>query len=197
MENKERLKQQMEFALELDKEKCITRQTYISDASRKENDSEHAWHLALMTMLLSEYANEEIDVFKTMAMVILHDVVEIDAGDTFAYDEAGHATKRERELKAAERIFNLLPEEQAASFRALWDEFEEAATPEAKFANSLDSVQPLMLNNATGGKAWREHDVVAEKVYERAEKKIKPGSEVLYEYVCDLIRQNKEKGNLK
>lgn len=193
----ERLRQQMEFALELDKEKRIGRQTYLSGAIRKENDAEHAWHIALMTMLLSEYANEKIDIQRTMAMTIIHDVIEIDAGDTYAYDDAGNETKRERELKAADRIFNLLPADQAEFFRALWDEFEEAKTPEAKFAHAMDSVQPIMLNDATDGLAWREHEVAVSKVRARAERKIRPGSEKLFAYINGLLEKNVEKGNLK
>lgn len=193
----ERLKRQMEFALEMDKEKGIGRQTYILNALRKENDAEHGWHLALMTMLLAEYVNEKIDVGRTVEMVVIHDVVEIDAGDTYAYDDAGNATKAEREQKAAERIFGMLPEEQGKYFMDLWIEFEEASTPEAKFATAIDSVQPLMLNNASNGLAWREHSVAASKVKERAFKKIKPGSEKLYEMVMEIIDENVKKGNLK
>lgn len=192
----ERLKKQMEFALEMDKEKGIGRQTYILNALRKENDAEHGWHLALMTMLLSEYANEKIDIGRTVEMVVIHDVVEIDAGDTYAYDDAGNATKAEREQKAAKRIFGMLPEEQAKYFMDLWLEFEEATTPEAKFATAIDSVQPLMLNNASNGLAWREHGVAASKVKERAFKKIKPGSDKLYEMVMEIIDENVKKGNL-
>jgi len=193
----ERLQRQMEFALELDKEKMIGRQTYISDSSRKENDAEHAWHLALMTMLLSEYSNEKIDVLRTMAMVIVHDVVEIDAGDTFAYDVEANKTKRDRELAAAERLFSILPKDQAEKFRGLWDEFEENKTPEAKFAKALDSVQPIMLNNATDGKAWKEHGVDASSVMKRAEDRVRPGSEELYNLVKGYIEKNKREGNLK
>lgn len=193
----ERLKKQMEFALEMDKEKGIGRQTYILNALRKENDAEHGWHLALMTMLLAEYANERIDIARTVEMVVIHDVVEIDAGDTYAYDDAGNATKAEREQKAAERIFGLLPEEQGKYFMDLWLEFETTITPEAKFATAIDSVQPLMLNDASNGLAWREHEVAASKVKERALKKIKPGSEKLYEMVMDIIAENVRKGNLK
>ncbi len=192
----DRLRKQMAFSLEMDKEKGIGRQTYILDALRKENDAEHGWHLALMAMVLSEYANEPIDVMRTMSMVIIHDTVEIDAGDTYAYDEKGHETKAEREQKAADRIFNILPEDQAAEFMALWREFEEAKTPEAKFANTLDSVQPLMLNDASNGLAWREHQVAASKVRDRAERKIRPGSERLYQMVMEIIDENVKKGNL-
>ena len=193
----ERLKKQMEFALEMDKEKGIGRQTYILNALWKENDAEHGWHLALMTMLMAEYANEKIDVARTVEMVIIHDVIEIDAGDTYAYDDAANATKAEREKKAADRIFGLLPEDQAKYYLDLWLEFEAADTPESKFANAMDSVQPVMLNNASNGLAWREHEVAASKVRDRAVRKIKPGSEKLYEMVLDIISENVKKGNLK
>lgn len=193
----ERLKKQMEFALEMDKEKGIGRQTYILNALRKENDAEHGWHLAIMTMLLSEYANEKIDIGRTIEMVVIHDVVEIDAGDTYAYDDAGNLTKAEREKKAADRIFGMLSPEQGQYFMDLWLEFEEASTPEAKFATAIDSVQPLMLNDASNGLAWREHEVAASKVRDRALKKIKPGSEKLYEMVIEIIGENVQKGNLK
>ena len=193
----ERLKKQMEFALEMDKEKGIGRQTYILNALRKENDAEHGWHLALMTMLMAEYANEKIDVARTVEMVIIHDVIEIDAGDTYAYDDAANATKAEREKKAADRIFGLLPEDQGKYYLDLWLEFEAADTPESKFANAMDSVQPVMLNDASNGLAWREHEVAASKVRDRALRKIKPGSEKLYEMVLDIIAENVKKGNLK
>ena len=137
----DRLEQQMNFILEVDKLKQITRQSYITGASRKETDTDHSWHLALMCALLSEYANEKIDVLKTMVMVLIHDIVEIDAGDTYAYDAVGNESKREREVKAADRIFNLLPEDQAKYLRDLWEEFEAQETPEAKFANTLDKIQ--------------------------------------------------------
>lgn len=192
----DRLKKQMDFALEMDKEKGIGRQTYILNALRKENDAEHGWHLALMVMVLSEYANEPIDVSRTMSMVVIHDIVEIDAGDTYAYDSAGNATKADREQKAADRIFNILPDDQAEYFMGLWREFEEAKTTEAKFANAIDSVQPLMLNDASNGLAWREHQVAASKVRDRAERKIKPGSERLYQMVLEIINENVAKGNL-
>ena len=150
-----------------------------------------------MTMLLSEYSNEKIDVARTMSMVVIHDIIEIDAGDTYAYDDAGNATKAEREQKAADRIFGMLPADQAEYFMNLWLEFEDAKTPEAKFAHTMDSVQPLMLNDASNGLAWREHGVAASKVRERAERKIKPGSETLYNMVLDIIDNNIKKGNLK
>lgn len=192
----DRLNKQFDFLLEIDKEKTIFRQTYLSDGKRKENDAEHSWHMAMMVMLLSEYANEKIDVFHTMKMVLVHDLIEIDAGDTYAYDTAGNATKKERELKAADRIFNLLPKDQARHLRALWDEFEENVTPEARFANSMDKVQPLMLNNASGGKSWEEHEVKAQQVYGRNEKTAQ-GSQVLWDYADNnFIKPNIEKGKL-
>ena len=153
----ERLRQQMEFIVEVDKVKNIMRQTYLSDAGRKENDAEHSWHLALMAVLLKEYSNEEVDLSKVVPMVLIHDLVEIDAGDTYAYDEVGAATKAERETKAADRIFGLLPEDQKKWFRELWEEFEEYQTPEARFAHVLDNCQPLLLNDASGGRSWAEH----------------------------------------
>lgn len=192
----ERLKKQMEFILEVDKIKFIGRQTYLSDGERKENDAEHSWHLALMTALLSEHANEKIDVRKTMLMVLVHDIVEIDAGDTYAYDAAGNATKRERELKAAKRIFHLLPEDQAEELFQLWEEFEACETPEAKFAHSMDNIQPIMLNDATGGKAWREHQVKKSQVEKRQES-TRSGSETIMEVAEEIIRRNVENGNLK
>lgn len=192
----ERLKKQMEFILEVDKIKFIGRQTYLSDGERKENDAEHSWHLALMTALLSEHANEKIDVRKTMLMVLIHDIVEIDAGDTYAYDAAGNATKRERELKAANRIFHLLPEDQAEELFQLWEEFEACETPEAKFAHSMDNIQPIMLNDATGGKAWREHQVKKSQVEKRQES-TRAGSETIMEVAEEIIRRNVENGNLK
>lgn len=191
-----RLEQQMKFILELDKLKYIQRQTYVADASKKENDAEHSWHMALMCILLSEYANEPIDKLKVITMILIHDAVEIDAGDTYAYDEAANATKRERELLAAERIFKLLPEDQAAELRALWDEFEENVTPEAKFAHTLDNLQPIMLNDATGGRAWREHEVRLSQI-EKRNQKTAEGSEVLWDYAKSLVMKNVEIGNVK
>lgn len=191
----ERLKQQMEFILEVDKLKKIGRQSYLSDASRKENDAEHSWHLALMAVLLSEYANEDVDVLKVVTMVLIHDIVEIDAGDTYAYDAAGNESKRQREEAAADRIFNILPKEQAEKMRALWEEFEECNTSEARFARALDNVQPVMLNDATDGKAWREHEVELNQVQKRNEK-TKTGSQELWEYVTNLFYENLKKGNI-
>ena len=193
----DRLDKQFAFFREIDKEKKIGRQTYLTGARRKENDAEHAWHMAVMTLFLSEYANEEIDVLRTISMLLIHDLVEIDAGDTYAYDETGKATQREREEKAADRIFSLLPEEQGRKLRDLWEEFEERKTPEAKFARTMDNIQPLMLNAATDGKAWEEHGVHFSQVLQRNEKTAE-GSEVLWKYAYEtFIRPNVEKGRLK
>ena len=192
----ERLEQQMRFLLEADKSKEIVRQTYLADGSRKENDAEHSWHLALMCAILSEYANEKIDVGRTMAMVLVHDLVEIDAGDTYAYDEAGNADKRQRELAAAERIFRLLPEDQAVWMRGLWDEFEGGTTPEAKFANTLDKIQPVLLNDASGGRAWREHQVEEARILAR-NVQTPEGSKILWEYARGRIQKNVENGNIR
>lgn len=192
----ERLKKQMNFLLEVDKLKFISRQTYLSDGKRKENDGEHSWHLALMAVLLSEYSNEKIDLVKVITMVLIHDIVEIDAGDTYAYDTLGNQSKREREVKAADRIFNILPKDQAQKLRQLWEEFEAYETPEAKFAHVCDNVQPLMLNDATDGLAWREHDVKKSQVLQR-NRRTGEGSQVLMEYINRILDKNVESGNLK
>lgn len=176
-----RMDKQYDFLREIDKEKSIFRQTYLADGSRKENDAEHSWHLAMMAMLMCEHANEPVDRLHVMEIVLIHDLIEIDAGDTYAYDTAGNKTKRERELKAADRLFNILPKDQADRLRGLWDEFEENITPEARFANSLDKMQPLMLNDASGGKSWTEHDVHNSQVYKRNER-THEGSEAMWKY---------------
>ena len=197
MDNKSRLDRQFEFIKEIDKEKFIGRQTYLSDATRKENDAEHAWHTTIMTILLSEYANDEIDVLKTVTMLLIHDLVEIDAGDTYAYDEEAKKSKEARERDAADRIYGLLPKEQQQKLRALWEEFEANETPEARFAHAMDNIQPIMLNHATDGKAWVEHDVKVSQVLKRNQ--ITPlGSEELWEYAKEnFIRPSLDKGRLK
>ncbi len=195
-ENKSRLRKQFDFIEEIDKEKLIGRQTYISDGIRKENDAEHAWHMAIMTVLLSEYANETIDVLRTMTMLLIHDIVEIDAGDTYAYDEEGKKTQRKREEAAAERIFGLLPDDQKEKFMSIWEEFEEGVTPEAKFAHTMDHIQPLMLNAKTDGKSWVEHGVALSSILRRNEN-TKEGSKELWEYAKNnFIRPNVEKGRI-
>lgn len=192
----ERLEKQIAFILEMDKMKSILRQTYLADGSRKEDDAEHSWHLTLMAFLLAEYANEPVDVLKTMKMVMLHDVIEIDAGDTYAYDEAGNQTKRIRELAAAERIFAILPEDQGMEFRALWDEFEAMETPEARFANTLDKIQPVLLTHMAGGKSWKEHGVKRAQIMGR-NARTNEGSQELWQYVKILIEENIGNGNIK
>ena len=177
-EEKKELDQLFSFFREIDKEKFIGRQTYLTDAKRKENDAEHAWHMAVMTLLLSEYSNEEIDVLHTISMLLIHDLVEIDAGDTYAYDEEGKKTQTQRERKAADRIYGLLPEKQGRKLYDLWQEFEERKTPEAKFARVMDNLQPMMLNAATDGKAWEEHQVELNQILKRNEH-TPEGSELL------------------
>lgn len=189
-----RMEKQFAFIKEIDGLKEIVRQSYIKDGSRKENDAEHSWHLAMMALLMNEYANEKIDVLRVISMVLIHDIVELDAGDTYAYDEAGNATQRERELAAAERIFHILPEDQAKHLYDLWEEFEDAITPESKFAHTLDNIQPLMLNDATGGKAWKEHQVKLSQIMKR-QKKTKEGSEQMWEYARkNMLERNLESG---
>ena len=166
----ERLKQQLDFILEIDKEKNILRQTHLSGHGRRENDAEHAWHMAIMAYLLKDYANEPVDIAKVMIMCLIHDIVEIDAGDTYAYDTEGLKTQKAREDAAKERIFSLLPEDQKKELTSFFDEFENYQTPESKFAHSLDNLQPLLLNNSNGGGDWREHQVTSEQVYGRQRK---------------------------
>lgn len=191
----ERLKKQMEFIVEVDKVKNIIRQTYLADGNRKENDAEHSWHLALMAVLLKEYSNEEVDLAKVVPMVLIHDLVEIDAGDTYAYDDAGAATKRERETKAADRIFGMLPQDQCSWFRELWEEFEAYETPEAKFAHVLDNCQPLLLNDASNGKSWAEHGVRKSQIYKRNEN-TSEGSVEIWEYMKELIDKHIRLGHV-
>jgi len=193
----DRLDRQFGFLRETDSLKHIGRQSYLADGSRKENDAEHSWHLALMAVLLSSYAEKDIDLLRVIIMVLIHDIVEIDAGDTYAYDTKGNATKRERETKAADRIFNILPADQAEYLRSLWEEFEEQSTPESAFANTLDKLQPLMLNDASGGKSWKEHGVKLAQVLNR-NKNTADGSNELWEYAKkNFIEPNVEKGILK
>lgn len=193
----ERLQRQIDFCRELDKEKFITRQTYLTDGNRKENDAEHAWHMAVMAIILSEYSNEPIDLLKTVTMILMHDVVEIDAGDTYAYDEQGKKTQREREENAANRLYGMLPDDQREKFRGLFEEFEARQTPEAKFARAMDNLQPLMLNAATGGKSWEERGIRISQVLQRNE--ITPkGAKELWDYAyANFIEPYVEAGKLK
>lgn len=192
----ERLQQQLAFALEIDKEKNIFRQTHLSGHGRRENDAEHAWHMAIMAYLLREYANEKVDIGKVMLMCLIHDIVEIDAGDTYAYDTENLKTQKAREDAAKERIFSLLPDDQKTELIALFDEFEAYETAESKFAHAMDNLQPLLLNNSNGGGDWKEHDVTAVQVYQR-QNKTRLGSEKLFEVVDSILKENIKKGNLK
>ncbi|TCP55489.1 putative hydrolase of HD superfamily [Tumebacillus sp. BK434] len=192
----ERLRQQMEFLVEIDKLKSVSRRAYLMNGSRNENDAEHSWHLALMVMMLQEHANEpSVDLLRVVKMVLVHDIVEIDAGDVSAYDAAGQAGKEERERAAAKRIFGLLPAEQGAELLALWLEFEERETAEAKFAAALDRLAPLLHNYQTEGQTWQEHGITLEMVLAR-NSQIAQGSERLWEYAQELIRESVEKGYL-
>ena len=192
----ERLKRQLEFSLEIDKEKNVFRQTHLSGHGRNENDAEHSWHMAIMAYLLREYSNEPVDIARVMLMCLIHDVVEIDAGDTYAYDEAGLATQQEREDKAKERLFSMLPQDQAEELTEIFEEFEAYETPESKFAHAMDNLQPVILNNSNGGGDWKEHGVTAEQIYGR-QRKTALGSEELFEVVDRIIRENIDKGSIR
>ena len=194
--DKERFQKQLNFILEADKEKNILRQTHLSGHGRRENDAEHAWHMAIMIYLLKEYANEEIDVAKAMMMALIHDIVEIYAGDTYAYDTAGLETQKEREEKAAERIFGMLPEDQKAELKSLFEEFEAYETPEAKFARAMDNFQPLLLNDSNDGGDWKEHGVCRSQIMGR-HKKTRLGSEEIGQYSEELIMENVKLGNIR
>lgn len=195
-EEKSRLEKQIAFLTEVDKEKNIFRQTYLADGKRKENDAEHAWHLALAAVLLKEHMKEDVDLGRVMTMVLIHDLVEIDAGDTYAYDVEGAATKREREVKAADRIFGILPKDQGTYLRELWDEFEAYETAEAKYAHLLDNFQPLMLNDAADGKSWEEHGVHKSQVCRR-NARIPETSEIVWEKMLEIMDKHIEKGHLQ
>ena len=192
----DRLKKQIDFILEIDKEKNIFRQTHITGMVRKENDAEHAWHMAIMAYLLKDYSNEPIDIAKTMLMCLIHDVVEIDAGDAYAYDPEALAHQKEREEKAKERIYSLLPDDQKEKLTAIFDEFEACETPESKFAHAMDNIQPLILNDSNNGGDWREHNVTVEQIYGR-QRKTKLGSDRLFDVTDEIIKKNIGKGNLK
>lgn len=185
----DRMKQQIAFLMEIDKVKNIFRQTYLADGKRKENDAEHSWHLAIAAFLLKEYVAEDVDVMKVMIMVLIHDLVEIDAGDTYAYDAEGAKTKRAREVAAADRIFGMLPEDQGGYFRELWDEFEAYESDDAKFAHLLDNFQPLLLNHESNGKSWIEHHVKKSQIYKRNEK-IEETSPEVWEWMKQIVEEH-------
>lgn len=194
--DRKRLEKQLAFILEADKEKNIFRQTHLSGHGRLENDAEHAWHMAIMIYLLKEYSNEEFDVAKAMLMALIHDLVEIDAGDTYAYDTKRLKGQKEREKLAADRLFGMLPDDQRDELRALFEEFEACESAEARFAKAMDNFQPLLLNNSNGGADWREHKVSKSKVVGR-QKTSSLGSEVIWKYTEELINTNVQKGNIK
>lgn len=193
----ERLLRQIEFITEIDKAKKIFRQNVVIGTKRNENDAEHSWHLAIMAMLLIEHsATKDLDILKVMKMVLIHDIVEIDAGDTFCYDQKAYEDKAEREQQAADRIFNILPQDQGEEFRAIWDEFEAQETPEACFANCLDRLQPLILNHNSNGHTWQRPEVNSQRVLERS-MPLKENAPQLWEYVNRIVEEAIAKGYLK
>lgn len=193
----EKLHQQLQFIVEIDKLKQVFRKARLMDKSRYENDAEHSWHQAMLAFILQEHANEKVDITRVLKMLLIHDIVEIDAGDTFAYDTKGYEDKEEREMAAAERIFGLLPDEQYQEVYALWREFEERTTAEAKFANALDRFQPLLHNYHTEGFTWKTYGIRAEQVYQRNQHMLQEGSETLWKYAEQLIQESIEKEYLK
>lgn len=189
----ERIKKQIDFIVEIDKLKEIVRQTYLMDGSRRENDAEHSWHIAMMALVLAEHANVQCDMLRAIKMLLIHDIVEIDAGDAFIYDDRANEGKDERERMAARRIFNILPEDQALRYMDLWREFEERKTPESLFANAVDRLEPILQNYYTKGKTWRAHDIKPSQVLEK-NRRIADGSEELWAYAQQVIREAREKG---
>lgn len=196
MDSQIRLQNFFDFIIEIDKLKSIFRQSYVIPSVRKENDAEHSWHISIMAILLAEYSNNEIDILKVVKMLLIHDIVEIDAGDTFAYDTKGNIDKFEREKNAANRLFSLLPSDVKDEFLCLWNEFELNTSFEANFANALDRIQPIMLNYMSNGKTWIEHGITYNQVVER-NSIIKNGSEALWSYILDILDKSVELGYLK
>ena len=192
----DRMRKQIEFALLMDKQKNIFRQNHIADNSRRENDAEHAWHMAVMAYLFREYANEDIDISKVILMCLIHDVVEIEAGDTYAYDEEAKKSQREREEIAKKHIFGMLPSDQGRELEALFDEFEAQETAEARFAKAMDNLQPVLLHEANGGGDWKEHGVTKEQIMRRQEK-TRRGSEDLFTVIKDIIDKHIAEGNIE
>ena len=192
----ERLERQLAFVREIDRLKSVLRRTTLHDGSRRENSAEHSWHLASMALVLAEYAPDGADVTRAVQLCLVHDVVEIDAGDTFAYDTAGYADKAAREQAAAERLFGLLPLDQGIAFRTVWEEFEQGETPTARFANALDRLQPLLANLATGGGSWRELGVTRDRV-ERRMSPIQQGCPTLWPWVCAAIERATREGMIR
>lgn len=192
----DRLQRQINFIVEMDRLKEISRQTYLLDGSRHENDAEHSWHIAMMALMLAEHSDEAFDALRAVKMLLIHDIVEIDAGDVFIYDEKGNNGKSERERMAARRIYNILPESQAHAYMELWREFEERKTPEARFAMAMDRLQPILQNYYTKGKSWRAHGITASQVLEK-NRRIEEGSKALWEYAQRIVAESVDKGYLK
>jgi putative hydrolase of HD superfamily len=193
---KDRFRQQIEFILEVDKLKNVLRKTILMDRSRRENSAEHSWHIALTVLILSEYAKDsDVDLFRVMKILLIHDLIEIDAGDTYCYDDQARKDQARREKKAADRIFNLLPADQAKTLRELWDEFEERSTPESRLANALDRLQPFLHNYFTEGQIWQENNIKSAQVKARMHP-VDDGAPVLWNYVSSLIEDGVKKGFL-
>ena len=188
--------QQLDFSLKIDASKDVFRRTHLSHHGRRENDAEHAWHMTIMAYLLKEYANEPVDISKVMIMCLIHDLVEIEAGDTFAHDEKAKQSEEEREDAAKLKVFSSLPEDQKNEFISLFDEFTEGNTPEAKFARAMDNLQPLLLNDSNQGSDWKENHVTYDKVIKRHEKTLE-GSRQIYDVVQEILEKNIQQGNLK
>ena len=192
----ERFQSQIEFILEVDKLKKILRRTTLLDRSRQENSAEHSWHIALIVLVLSEYAEEDnLDLLQVIKLLLAHDLVEIDAGDTYCYDEIGGQDQKAREMRAADRIFGILPSDQAVSFRSLWDEYEARETPESQFANALDRLQPFLHNYFTRGHTWKKHGIQKKQVLARMQP-VDDGSPLLWDYISSLIDDAVKKGYL-
>lgn len=190
------LKKQIDFIKEIDKIKYIQRKTKLFNSDRRENDAEHSWHLAMMTLVLAEHSNKSVDMLKVLKMVLIHDIVEIDAGDTFIYDTQKNHTNTEQELIAAKRIFGMLPEGQAQEFIEIWKEFEDGVTDEARFAKTLDRFEPLLQNASNNGGTWTEFNVDYQQVYDK-KKTIKEGSAAIWNYAENLLNESVEKGVLR
>lgn len=192
----EKLKKQMEFLMEIDKLKNIFRQTLIADKSRNENDAEHSWHMAMYATILEEYAPENTDILKVIKMALVHDIIEIYAGDTFLYDEEMTKSKEKREKEAAEKIYSILPTEQGKEIKSLWEEFEQKQTKEAIFCATLDRIQPIILNYLTQGSTWKKHNVKREMVLNKGYLIFEKADERLKQFVLDIINESVEKGYL-
>jgi putative hydrolase of HD superfamily len=190
-----RLEKQIQFIVEVDKLKTVYRRTYLINERRNENTAEHSWHIAVMAMILAEYSNDKIDLGKVLKMALVHDIVEIDAGDTFVYDPKGVLDKGEREREAADRLFNLLPADQAQEMRALWDEFEARETPEARFAAAMDRFMPQLHNYHTQGGSWKEHGITHDRVVAR-NRTMEEGATALWEWTQRLLEDAVAKGFL-